>query len=108
MLANYGQSARLFRNVCDTGNSWLIVKLNGQDSNRDGIGARVNVNTERTSQIRLISAGSSSMGQNMISAHFGLGNTKEIKSLVIRWPSGTTQTFENVKPNQVLIVKESD
>ena len=63
---------------------------------------------ERTSQIRLISAGSSSMGQNMISAHFGLGNTKEIKSLVIRWPSGTTQTFENVKPNQVLIVKESD
>ena len=108
MLANYGQSARLFRNVCDTGNSWLIVKLNGQDSNRDGIGARVNVNTERTSQIRLISAGSSSMGQNMISAHFGLGDTKEIKSLVIRWPSGTTQTFENVKPNQVLIVKESD
>jgi hypothetical protein len=38
--------------------------------------------------------------------HFGLGGESAVKSLEIRWPSGTTQTLENVKVDRLLRVEE--
>jgi hypothetical protein len=38
--------------------------------------------------------------------HFGLGGDSAVKSVEIRWPSGTTQVLENVKVDQVLKVEE--
>ncbi len=108
VVANYGQPARLFRNACDAGNSWLAIDLEGTTSNRDGIGARVTVTTDGSSQIRLISGGSSSMGQNMMAAHFGLGKASRVDSVIVRWPSGAVQALTNVPVNRVLTVTESE
>lgn len=39
--SSIGERAKLFQNGCDWGNNWPVVQLEGTESNRDGIGARV-------------------------------------------------------------------
>ena len=108
VVANYGQPARLFRNTCDADNAWLVIDPQGAASNRDGIGARITVTAGGMSQVRLISGGSSSMGQNMMAAHFGLGSASKVDSVAIRWPSGAVQTLADAPVNQLLVVTESE
>ena len=107
-VANYGQRARLFRNVCDYGNNWLEISTVGATSNRDGIGARITVVSGGISQIREVSAGSSSMSQNMSAAHFGLDNADAAEYVLVRWPSGRVQTLTDVAANQRLTVIEPE
>ena len=101
-----GEPARLYRNRCDWGHNWLIVKTVGTTSNRDGIGARVELTADGRTQIREVTAGASNSSQNMLPVHFGLGDADKADELIIRWPSGAVQTLEDVAPNQVLTVTE--
>ena len=111
-LTNLGVSAqlpdegRLFQNSCNSGNNWLVIDTVGTVSNRDGIGARIKVSTGEHIQIREVTSGSSSLSQNMLPVHFGLGRAKIIDSIEIVWPSGVRQIFANVDPNQRLTVTE--
>ena len=107
-LSNLRQRARLLRNLCNSGNSWLEIKLVGTDSNRDGIGARMTVVVGNRTLMREIAAGSSQIGQNMLRAHFGLGAARRADSVLIRWPSGKVQVLENVAVNQMITVTEPD
>ena len=92
-----GARAELWQNESAPGNRWLIVRLVGTKSNRDGIGARVIVgNQVRTMTTALGYASSSHAG-----VHFGLGHGAETVRVEIQWPSGTRQIVENVKTNQV-------
>ena len=101
-----GEPARLFHNRCVWGNNWLIVKTVGTASNRDGIGARITLTAAGRTQIREIAAGASNSSQNMLPAHFGLGQANVVDEIRIQWPSGTLQTLQKVAPNQVLTVME--
>ena len=105
-VGNYGQRATLLKNTCRMGNNWLIVSPRGTVSNRDGIGARITVHAGGAQQIREVSAGSSQMGQSMLSAHFGLGQAAVAESVTVRWPSGKVQTLIEVPANQRLTVIE--
>jgi hypothetical protein len=97
-----GARAELWQNESAPANRWLIVRLAGTKSNRDGIGARVTVgNQVRTMTTALGYASSSHAG-----LHFGLGTGSETVRVEIQWPSGTRQTVENVKVNQVFEIKE--
>jgi hypothetical protein len=97
-----GARAELWKNESASDNRWLIVRLVGTKSNRDGIGARVTVgNQARTMTIALGYASSSHAG-----LHFGLGAAAEAVRVDIQWPSGTRQTIENVKTNQVVEIRE--
>ena len=107
-VANHGQSARLFQNVCDNGNNWLVVETVGTKSNRDGIGARIAIDAAGVTLIREVSSGGSQMGQNMLAAHFGLGTATLVDSMTIRWPSGKVQTLTDVPVNQRLTVTEPE
>ena len=106
VVANYGQTSKLLENVCDSGNHWLIVDLEGTTSNRDGIGARITVSADGVKQIRETSAGGSSMGQSMMEAHFGLGNFSSDVSVTVRWPSGKIQNLTGVSTDRRILVVE--
>ena len=107
-LAGEGpQSAKLFRNSCAWGGNWITIETRGTVSNRDGIGARITVTAGGRKQIREIAAGSSSKGQNMLPAHFGLGAVDRVDSVAVRWPSGIVQTLRDVPANQRLTVTEN-
>ena len=97
---------RLFENNCNWGNQWLIIDTVGTTSNRDGIGARITVEADGHSQVRQIASGSSSISQNMLPVHFGLGEASKVDYIEIRWPSGIVQTLSDIAANQRLTVTE--
>ncbi|MGA9732931.1 MAG: CRTAC1 family protein, partial [Candidatus Acidiferrales bacterium] len=82
---------------------WLSIALRGTRSNRDGLGARVQVN----GQTRFATTAGSYISASDKRLHFGLGDAETAK-LEIRWPSGTHQVLENVKSNQFLEVREPE
>jgi hypothetical protein len=81
--------------------NWLTVILHGTRSNRDGYGARVQVN----GQIRIATAAGSYLSSNDKRLHFGLGSS-QIANVDVLWPSGVHQTIGNVHGNQFVEVQE--
>jgi hypothetical protein len=99
---------------CDsrTGNNWLKVKLIGTKSNRSGIGARLKCVTHPAdekaphSQIDEVRSCSGYFSVSDMRVHFGLGKAEKLDLLEIRWPSGLIETLRDIKPNQLIYVKE--
>src|SRR3984957_14776399 len=82
---------------------WLTITLRGTSSNRDGYGARVQVN----GQVRFATASGSYLSSSDKRLHFGLGDTGKAE-IEIRWPSGIRQTLRDVPTDQFLTVKEPE
>lgn len=99
---------QIFRNLCKTGNHWLMLDLQGTRSNRDGIGARVVVEAGGVGQTRLQGGGVHERGQNHARLHFGLGKHTRAEKITVYWPSGKVQTLGAIPANQILRVKEPD
>src|ERR1700687_6405494 len=101
---------------CDskTGNNWIKVRTIGPKSNRSGIGARLKCVTRAHGegkphqQIDEVRSGGGYFSQNDLRAHFGLGKGAKVELLEIRWPSGQVETLKDIKPNQVVYVKEGE
>ncbi|HET7891927.1 MAG TPA: ASPIC/UnbV domain-containing protein, partial [Candidatus Sulfotelmatobacter sp.] len=93
-------------NVTQNGNHWLTVKLKGKKSNRDGIGARVELLAAGRKQIAERTAGSSYLSQDDGRLHFGLGAATKAGKLTIHWPSGQEQVLEDLSVDRVLTVEE--
>ncbi|MFK7811847.1 MAG: CRTAC1 family protein [Maribacter sp.] len=99
-------TTRLFRNDASKGN-WLKIKLEGVDSEKNGIGSRVEIVTGNKRMIREIDGGGSShMSQNSTIAHFGLGEATKIDSIKVVWVGGKTQLITNQPTNQLLTITE--
>ncbi len=81
----------IFRNDGPTGH-WLHVDLIGTQLNRIGVGARIQVKTGPLVQTREVSASSGYLGENSITAEFGLGLASVIDSLIVTWPDGKRQS----------------
>ena len=94
--------AELWENVSPDPNHWIILKLTGTKSNRDGIGARVRIDK----QCNHMSSACGYASSSHFGVHFGLGKVEKIPSLEIRWPSGIVQVLRDVKANQILEVRE--
>ncbi|MEM9056823.1 MAG: CRTAC1 family protein, partial [Pseudomonadota bacterium] len=95
----------LFRNLGND-NHWLALDLNGVQSNRDGIGARVTVTAGGRTQLREQTNGMHHRTQNHRRLHFGLGANTRADTIVIHWPSGIRQVLRDIAADQVLQVVE--
>jgi len=101
---------------CDSriGNNWIKIKTIGTKSNRSGIGARIKCVTHLAgeknphAQIDEVRSGGGYFSQNDLRVHFGIGKADRVDVLEIRWPSGLVETLKDIKPNQVIIVKEGE
>ncbi|MFK7847065.1 MAG: FG-GAP-like repeat-containing protein [Rhodothermales bacterium] len=91
-------------------NSWLAVKLTGVATNRDGVGARVEVkatiNGQAVWQMREVQSQSGYAGQNSLVAHFGFGDAAIVDTLVVHWPAGNRQFLTNVAVYQRINIAE--
>ena len=87
-------------------NHWLTLKLTGTKSNRDGFDARIEAVAGDLHQMVENCPQSGYLSQNDPRPHFGLGSHAEVDVLTIRWPSGTVQTLQHVKADQILHVTE--
>ena len=82
---------------------WLTITLRGTRSNRDGLGARVQVN----GQTRFATTAGSYESANDKRLHFGLGSAKTAKVEVF-WPSGSHQVLNDVSADQFLEAREPE
>jgi hypothetical protein len=106
LVTNNGQAAEVLRNDGGNRGHALLVRLVGQSSNRDGIGARLRLMTGQTTQVCELKAGSSYLGQNDLRQHFGLGTADVAGRLEVRWPSGRTDVAERVPADSIVTVVE--
>jgi hypothetical protein len=100
------QNGATIRYGVPNGNNWLKVTLQGIQSNRNGIGARVEIYGPWGKQIRDIRSGEGFRYMSSLNAHFGLGTSTVINQVIIKWPSGIVDTYNNVTANQPLHVVE--
>ena len=105
---------QLLRCDSQTGNNWIKVRTVGVKSNRSGIGARLKCVTlvpgeaKPHQQIDEVRSGGGYFSQSDLRVHFGLGNAEKVELLEIHWPSGQMDKLKDVKPNQVVYVKEGE
>ena len=104
-VVNYNLSNKLYRNNSDS-NHWIIIKPVGTTSNRAGIGARIEVTTGTSTQIKEVDGGSGFCSQDSLWVHFGLGSNEGIDTLKIKWPGGKVQTLSDVTADQILPITE--
>jgi hypothetical protein len=95
MTTNRGP-AYLYRNDQSSGNKSIRFQLRGTKSNRDAIGAAVQVFAGNLHQSRLVKGGSSYLSQSELPLTFGLGKRERVDRVVIAWPSGATEEFKNL------------
>jgi len=105
-LVNLGGPGVLLHNVTAGTGHWLAIRLVGTKSNRDGIGAVVEVTANGMKQKSERVAGSGYLSQDDWRLHFGLGGATKAERIIVNWPSGKRQELENVAANQILEIRE--
>jgi enediyne biosynthesis protein E4 len=88
-------------------NHWIILKLVGVKSNRDGLGTKVKVTTSLGAQYNQATTAVSYNSSSDKRVHFGLGSAGVVDTIELTWPSGIRQILKNVKADQILTVTES-
>jgi hypothetical protein len=105
-VVNLGGKGTLVHNISTDTGHWVAIHLKGTESNRDGIGARVEVfaGGKRHTAERVASSGYLSQDDGRL--HFGLGAATSIDKVMVHWPSGREQTLEKLDVDRVLTVEE--
>jgi enediyne biosynthesis protein E4 len=102
VVTSLAEPTELWHNVSPTAQHWLILRLRGVKSNRDGIGAVVRIGNQYAEMTTTVGYASSAD----CGVHFGLGNVSLVKRIEIAWPSGIKKILTDIKADQVLDVTE--
>jgi hypothetical protein len=96
----------LFINETHNANHRVLFRLVGTKSNGMGIGARVTVFAAGMEQVNEVRGGGGYNSSNDTRLHFGLGQSATMDKIVVRWPSGLTQEFQNVSTDAIYEINE--
>ena len=89
-------------------NNWITINTIGTESNRNGIGARVELYSAMGKQIRDVRSGEGFAYMSSLNTHFGIGSDTGIEKVIIRWPSGIIDIIENPDINTSLVAVEGE
>lgn len=87
---------------------WAQLKLQGTKSNRDGFGALVTVTSNGQTQTAYLHSGAGYLSSNDTRLHYGLGTASRIETVVIRWPTGRTESWSKLSVDRTLLLKEGE
>jgi enediyne biosynthesis protein E4 len=107
ITSNFQQGPRLFRND-EADQNRVLVELIGRRSNSYGIGASVAVETDDGRQTKTLNPTRGYMASNEPAVHFGLGTARQLKSIVVTWPSGKVQSVERLAANHRITLTEPE
>ena len=100
---------RFLRNDVENQHGFVALQLRGSHSNRDAIGARVEVvlqDARVPALIRTLTAGDGYLTQSSKWLHFGLGSASRIKEIRVRWPAGNVERFDGLQLNRRYLLIE--
>jgi tetratricopeptide (TPR) repeat protein len=84
----------------------ISFRLQGTKSNRDAIGTSITITVDRAEQTKYLNAGSGFLAQHSKQLFFGTGKSDTTIRATIRWPSGQSQTFDNLPVNHRIEIQE--
>jgi hypothetical protein len=90
------------------GGRWLILCLEGTDSNRDAIGARVSVKARGRTWTCWRFGGGSYQSAHDPRLHFGLGDVSNLDEVAVLWPSGRLERFPGVTVDTGHLLREGE
>ncbi|MBI4583770.1 MAG: CRTAC1 family protein [Planctomycetes bacterium] len=96
----------LLENRCPGPGNWIAFKLAGRQSNREGIGARIEVEAGGKRQWREMTRGGSYLSSSDAVAHFGLGASRRAGRVTITWPSGAVTRLEELEAGRRYTIEE--
>jgi enediyne biosynthesis protein E4 len=107
VVTSLNDKPRAMLNSGGNGNHWLMLELRGHRSNRDAIGASVELRTASgRSLYGYLSPSVGFMSSSDKRVHFGLGSESQVASIKIQWPSGVVQELGETAADRVLKVEE--
>ncbi len=92
-------------------NHWITLKLEGKESNRSAIGARIRVTVQEAKgdrDIYMTVGSGGSFGASPLRQHIGLGAARAIRRVEITWPRGRKQVFEGLALDRFYRLVEGD
>jgi hypothetical protein len=98
----------IWRNLSPAPNHWLLVKVVGTASNRDGVGTTIRATTASGTRVNHVNT---AVGYGCASdprVHFGLGPDAVVRELRIEWPSGAVATLRDVLADRLITVREDE
>jgi len=105
LTINMNDRPSLYRNSGNQ-NHWIALRLEGTQSNRDAIGARVEIVSGGLTQTREVRSGGSYLSHHDMRVHFGLGDASHVDAIRISWPGSTVETLNGVDADRFITVRE--
>jgi hypothetical protein len=106
LVTNNNGPVRLLLNQVGNRNHWLGLRLTGKNG-RDALGAQVDVTTTSGCSLRRrVRTDGSYLSANDPRVLVGLSVATQIKSVRVRWPSGTVEEWKNVPVDRYTTLKE--
>jgi hypothetical protein len=106
VISNSRRPPTVLRNVSETGNHWIQVRLRGVKSNRHGIGAHVTVVVGDLRQVDEVHGGRGYQSHFGTRLHFGLGPHDRAERIEVRWIGGGVDVFHDVPADRLIILTE--
>jgi tetratricopeptide (TPR) repeat protein len=97
---------RILRNAMPSIGRSISFRLRGHTSNRDAIGAAITIETGKLRQTKYLQAGSGFLAQHAKELFFGVGDQDTTIRASIRWPGGSSQSFDNLPVNHRIEIEE--
>ena len=95
-------------NQTETPNHWMAVQLVGTSSERNAIGAQVDIHVGDTVLSNWLVGGDGYLSRNQPTVNFGLGVADKVSKIVVTWPSGGQQTYADPEVDCYLLLVEND
>lgn len=108
LVGHLDNDSALLTNTTSQVGRFLSLRLFGVESNRDAIGTTIRVRVNHRTITRQLTAGSGYQASNERRLIVGVGDAQQIDELVVRWPSGKVQKFENVPVSQEVWLPEGE
>lgn len=105
-FSNINESVSVLENTSGRQGRSLLLRLVGRQSNRDAIGARVTLHSDKSKYFRQIVGGGSYLSQNPYELHFAIPDGEQFQRLEISWPNGRRQMvghFTDAQSPQLVI-----
>jgi len=108
LVSNNNDPLQIFENQSANDNTWIGFDLLSTNKAADVYGATLELTTELMTIKRTLGTNQNFLSQGDPRIHLGLGDSQQVKKLLIKWPNKQSSSFENLKPNQYYRIRKSD
>jgi hypothetical protein len=106
IVTNLGDKPLVLLNKSKSANPKILFKLVQNGKNKDAVGARLTLKTDKRAAFQEVQAGASYISQNDFRLHFALREGEKIEAVEIRWSDGKIEKITDVPPDRIVTIRQ--